>query len=375
MVVIGVIATAIAIPVALIIPWFPSKGSIQAGNVRTLYDVLLIATVPIFVLVETVVLFSVWKFRMRPGQEEMDGPPIHGNTRLEVVWTAVPAILIISLCTYAYTVLRSNEDSKKGEMTVNVTTRQFAFEFSYPVSPGKQVVSPVLYLPNDRPVVFRLRSLDVIHSFFVPNFSEKLDAVPGIVTTLRVTPNTLGTFPVECTELCGAGHAFMRTAVHVLTPAAFNSWLAAQKPGGVPPIGIPGPTEGQPGVPGAASTPTTTPPASSSGSSSTTAPSTATGKALFASAGCAACHTLAAAGATGTVGPNLDTRLKSDCATPTSKRERGATLTACIDTAIINPYKYIPTGYSAGIMPATFGKTLSASQIQALVTFLATMAK
>src|SRR6476659_10832630 len=146
MVVIGVIATAIAIPIALIIPWFPAKGSIQAGNVRTLYDVLIIATVPIFVLVETVVLFSVWKFRMRPGQEEMDGPPIHGNTRLEVVWTAVPAMVIVALCTYAYTVLRSNEDSKSNEMTVNVTARQFAFEFSYPGAGGKQIVSPVLYL-------------------------------------------------------------------------------------------------------------------------------------------------------------------------------------------------------------------------------------
>ena len=87
---------------------------------------------PIFVLVETVVLFSVWKFRMRPGQEEMDGPPIHGNTRLEVVWTAVPAILIVSLCTYAYTVLRSNEANKANAMTVNVTARQFAFQFGYP---------------------------------------------------------------------------------------------------------------------------------------------------------------------------------------------------------------------------------------------------
>ena len=114
MVVIGVIASAIAIPLALIIPWFPSKGSVQAGNISTLYDVLLITTMPIFVLVETVVLFSVWKFRMRPGQEEMDGPPIHGNTRLEVVWTAVPAILIVSLCAYAYSVLRSNEDEQEG---------------------------------------------------------------------------------------------------------------------------------------------------------------------------------------------------------------------------------------------------------------------
>ena len=239
MVVIGVIASAIAIPLALIIPWFPSKGSVQAGNIRTLYDVLLITTIPIFVLVETVVLFSVWKFRMRPGQEEMDGPPIHGNTRLEVVWTAVPAILIVSLCGYAYSVLRTNEANKTNAMTVNVTTRQFAFEFSYPQSPGKQVVSSELYLPEGRPVVFKLRSLDVIHSFFVPNFSEKLDAVPGIVTTLRVTPDALGTYPVECTELCGAGHSLMRSSAHVLTAAAFASWLKSQPINGAPPIGTP----------------------------------------------------------------------------------------------------------------------------------------
>src|SRR5436853_5424541 len=99
MLAIGVIVTAIGIPLALIIPWFPSDGSVQSHNIRTLYDVLLIATVPIFVLVETVVLYSVWKFRMKPGEEEKDGPPIHGNTRLEVVWTAIPAVLIIGLCT------------------------------------------------------------------------------------------------------------------------------------------------------------------------------------------------------------------------------------------------------------------------------------
>src|SRR2546430_1617734 len=146
MVLIGVIACAIGIPVALAIPWFPSDASRQAHNIHTLYDVLLIASVPVFVLVETVVLFSVWKFRMRPGQENEDGPPIHGNTRLEVVWTAVPAILIVSLCTYAYTVLRSNEDSKKNERTVYVTERQFAFEFSYPQPNGKAIVSSQLYL-------------------------------------------------------------------------------------------------------------------------------------------------------------------------------------------------------------------------------------
>ena len=384
MVVIGVIATAIVIPLALIVPWFPTKGSVQAGNVRTLYTVLLIATVPIFVLVETVVLFSVWKFRMRPGQEEMDGPPIHGNTRLEVVWTAVPAILIVSLCAYAYSVLRSNEDSKKGEMTVNVTTRQFAFEFSYPISPGKQVVSPVLYLAKDKPVVFRLRSLDVIHSFFVPSFSEKLDAVPGIVTTLRVTPNRIGTYPVECTELCGAGHSLMRSSVHVVSDAAFASWLKSQPINGPPPVGTPPPNviQAVPGyavVPGAgssSSSPSTSSSSPSSSSSSASSTSAAAGKAVFTgSAGCSGCHTLAAAGATGTVGPDLDVRLRTDCASPASEKVRGTTLKQCIETAITNPYKWLPSGYSAGIMPSNFAQRLTQNEVQALVNFLASAAK
>ncbi len=374
------IGTAILLPIALVIHWFPADASKQAHNDRILYDVLLIASVPIFVIVESVVLYSVWNFRMRPGEEDKDGPPIHGNTRLEVVWTAAPALLIVGLCIYAYTVLRSNEKTIPSERLINVTERQFAFEFSYPMDHGKQyVVSPVLYLPNNKPVLFHIRSLDVIHSFFVPDFSQKIDAVPGITTDLHVTPTRIGTYPVECTELCGAGHAFMRTAVHVLTPTAFNSWLAAQKPGGPPPIGIPGPTEVQPGVPGAPSTASSTSSASTSSSTpsgaSSGASAAAAGKAAFASAGCAACHTLAAAGATGTVGPNLDVRLKSDCASAASKKVRGATLDQCIHTAITDPYKFIPSGFRAGIMPATFAKTLSATQIQALVTFLATMAK
>jgi cytochrome c oxidase subunit 2 len=365
MVVIGVIATAIGIPVALAIPWFPSEASKQAGNVRTLYDVLLIASVPIFVLVETVVLFSVWKFRMRPGQEEMDGPPIHGNTRLEVAWTAGPAILIVSLCTYAYTVLRSNEDSKRNEMTINVTARQFAFEFSYPEAGGKSVVSPVLYLAKDQPVVFKLHALDVIHSFFVPNFSEKLDAVPGITTTLRVTPTKLGSYPAECTELCGPGHSLMRAPVRVVTPAAFQAWLRSQKPNGAPPVGIPPPNAAAAGIPGAG---TAAPSTSSSGSGSST--SAAAGKAVFTgSAGCSSCHTLAAAGATGTVGPNLGT------AVVPSAKKAGMALKPFIMESIEKPNAFIAPGFRPNVMPQTFSQTLTPSQIQALVNFIASVTK
>ena len=131
-------------------------------------------------------------------------------------------------------------------MTVNVTERQFAFEFSYPQAGGKQSSPPSCTCPRASRSCSSSRSLDVIHSFFVPEFSEKLDAVPGITTTLRVTPTRLGTYPAECTELCGAGHSLMRATVHVVSPARFQTWLAPQKPNGPPPLGTPPPAAADP---------------------------------------------------------------------------------------------------------------------------------
>ena len=427
MLVFGTGATAVGIWIVLAIHWFPTDASQQAKRTRILYDVLLIASVPIFVLVVTVIGFSVWWYRMRPGEELIDGPPIHGNTRLEVIWTIAPAILIVGLVAYSVTVLYANEAKKPNAITVDVTARQWAFEFAYPQPGDKAVYSPFLYLPNGRPVVFKIRSLDVIHSFFVPEFSQKIDAVPGITTTLRVTPTKRGTYTVECTELCGAGHALMRSTAYVLTPALFATWMHKQPvqprsasgvpPGAVTPAPVPGvPTGLPPGVatpappsgttttaatpstPSTPSTTSTTPsttsttPSTTSTTPSTTtaAPSTtsttqataggatspAAGKAIFTGIGtCASCHTLAAAGSTGTIGPDLTTRLASDCATPASKKVRGTTLKACIDKAIIDPYAYIPTGYTRGIMPSTFAATLGTTKIDALVNFLASVTK
>jgi mono/diheme cytochrome c family protein len=108
----------------------------------------------------------------------------------------------------------------------------------------------------------------------------------------------------------------------------------------------------------------------------TVQPTAAVGKTIFTGVGgCGSCHTLAAAGTTGTVGPNLDQRLKTDCASPQSQSIRGTTLDKCIHTAIVDPYAYIPSGYAKGIMPDTFSKTLSPSQIQALVAFLSSAVK
>src|SRR5215217_9703869 len=154
MLVIGAIAAAGGIALALLIDWFPTAASRQAGPIDTLWDVLLIVSVPIFVLVQTVVLYSVWKFRMRPGEELKDGPPIHGNTTLEVIWTAVPAILLVGLCSYAYVVLTQIERRPAHEMVVNVTAQQFAWSFEYPgAGPGgKSITSDQLYLAKGRPV-------------------------------------------------------------------------------------------------------------------------------------------------------------------------------------------------------------------------------
>jgi cytochrome c oxidase subunit 2 len=250
-VILGVIWCAILIAVGLTIPWFPTQASVQAGRIHTVYKILIIACTPIFCAVTSVIAYCVWQFRMRPGQEDMDGPPIHGNTRLEVMWTATPAVLIVGLCIYAFAVLHTNENSQKGEMVVNVTERQFAFEFSYRNAKQQVVVSPTLVLPDHVPVVFHIRSLDVIHSFFVPNFSEKIDAVPGITTTLRVTPTALGHFPAECTELCGAGHSLMRAPAEVVTKATFATWLAGLNPSAPPPIGLPPSSSCEQGEPGA----------------------------------------------------------------------------------------------------------------------------
>lgn len=231
MLVIGAIASAIGIAVALAIDWFPKAGSTQADDIDTLFDVLLIASVPIFVLVEVVVLFSVWKFRMRPGQELEDGAPIHGNTMLEVIWTTIPALILVGLCAYAYVVLGDIEEKKPNTMVVNVTGEQFTWTFQYPGENGSKAVrSNQLYLPANQPVEFKVRSKDVIHDFWVPEFRMKIDAVPGITTEYRIT-TTADTrdYPVVCAELCGLGHATMRQTAHVLSESDFDSWMARKR--------------------------------------------------------------------------------------------------------------------------------------------------
>jgi cytochrome c oxidase subunit II len=230
MMVAAVIAAALGVALALLIDWFPTVAAEKVDRIDTFWDVLLLISVPIFVLVTTVVVYCVITFRMRPGQELMDGPPVHGNTKLEIIWTAIPAILLVSLCAYAYALLSDVEKSEKGKMVVQVTGEQFAWHYRYPQGPGgKPVTSNVLKVPEGKQIEFQIRANDVLHDFWVPAFRLKVDAVPGIKTRIRVRPKRLGTYPVVCAELCGLGHALMRSSVTVVPDSEFRAWLDQQQ--------------------------------------------------------------------------------------------------------------------------------------------------
>jgi len=201
---------------------------------------------------------------------------------------------------------------------VKVKAVQFAWSFTYPN--GKSYGS--LTLPKGRHVKLDITAQDVIHSFWVPEFSQKQDAVPGQHNTLVITPTRTGTFPVICTELCGLGHALMRSHVDVVEPGKFAAFM---KHGGQ--------NAGSPGL------------------------------AVYQQQGCGGCHTYKPAGSTGKVGPDLD-----DLQAEAQKAGRGP-LDAFIRESIVDPAAYLAPGYPDA-MPHIFGTQIPKDQLDQLVQYL-----
>ena len=225
MVLIGV---AVGIGTALIayfIPWLPARGSEEAVAIDRVFWFTTFICLGIFALVAAVSVYAGLKFRAGPDDPE-DGSPIHGHTGLEIVWTAVPAVLVTSIALFSSIELLGIEDLPDDHRTGDVTAVQFTWTFTYP---DLDVTSAELVLPTGEPVELRIRSKDVIHSFWVPEWRVKQDAVPGVTTTVAVTPTKRGTFPVVCTELCGVGHAGMRVRARVVSPEEFERWADEQK--------------------------------------------------------------------------------------------------------------------------------------------------
>jgi len=323
LVVFGLIAAAIATAVALGFHWLVVPASRQAGRIFFLYWLATGISILVFSVVTSVLVYSIIHFRAAP-DDMSDGPPIHGNTRLEIIWTLVPTVLVIVVGVASAIVLSKNSDAGTNPLIVNVTAEQFEWQFTYPHQGN--VTAAELRLPVDRTVKLVMTTRDVIHSFWVPEFAQKQDVVPGITTTLVITPDRLGTYPVICTELCGLGHALMRSEAIVMQPAAFDAWAKST-------------------------------------ASAVSGGGAAAGKAVFAAQGCGACHTFKAAGATGKVGPDLDTAIVKDA------QLAGLSVPDFIRQSITDPNAYISPGFPKNVMPGNFG-SLPKSQLDALVNYL-----
>ena len=216
-------ATAVISAVMLQIRWDGVQGSTAAPKIDTLLDVMIVLSSFVFSLVMTMLVYALWTFRAKPG-DEGDGEPIHGNTRLEVAWTVIPTVIVLFGAGYSWATLHNIEERHPGYMNVNVYSQQYAWSFTYP-GPDK-FSRGVLHVPVDRQVVFSMHALDVIHSFWVPEWRIKKDNVPGITTQAVVTPDRLGTYQLICTELCGFGHSTMRAIVVVESRQDFQKWLS-----------------------------------------------------------------------------------------------------------------------------------------------------
>jgi cytochrome c oxidase subunit 2 len=320
MLLIGVLVGAAVGVVAYFVPWLPTAAAEEAGPIDDVYTFVTIISVVIFALVAAVTIYAGWRFRAGPDDQE-DGLPIHGHTGLEIVWTAIPFVLVTAISVYSGIVLTQIEDIPDEHRIVEVTSQQFAWSFHYPES---DITSGELVLPVGEPVELKMNARDVIHSFWVPEWRVKQDNVPGVETRLVVTPSLEGTFPVVCTELCGLGHATMRARAVVLDQAGFERWTREQEQA-----------------------------AAGAGAGG------ADGAAIFNAEGCGSCHTLAEAGSQGQVGPNLDEALQGED-------------TDFIRESIANPNAQVAEGYQPNVMPEDYDERLSDVQLDALVEYLAT---
>lgn len=222
----------------------------------------------IFIVVESLLVFTIFRFRRRPGQEGLP-KQVHGNTPLEIGWTLVPLLIVIAIAFPSIrTTFALKRPAAKDAIQITVVGKQWWWKFEYPQY--GVVTANELHLPLGRMANLHLTSDNVIHSFWVPRLMGKRDLVPGRGQYLWFTPEKTGWFDGQCAELCGASHANMRMRVKIDTPQEFRAWIASQKK--------PADTR-----------------------------MTAPGFQLFMRTGCIACHTISFPGspARADIGPNL----------------------------------------------------------------------
>ena len=306
----------------------PPLASVQGIIIDWLFGLHLKLIVFLFALVIVFMMYSVIVFRRKAG-EIGDGMHIHGNTTLEIVWTVVPTIVVVVVGYLGVVTLRDVTASSPDEMVVEVTSTQWNWTFDYP---QQGVTSTDLVLPLNRAVRFDVTATDVIHSFWVPEFRVKQDAVPGAINVLRVTPNVIGDYKVRCAELCGLGHAFMLADVRVVSDSDFKEWVVAET-----------------ALSAALETPE------------------ARGEQLYLTQGCQACHSL---DGTVVVGPSWKNIFGSK-----ENLDDGSEVIVDEDyirNSILNPGDQIVEGFQ-NVMPSNFGEILSEQEVDDLIAFIRTL--
>src|SRR5437868_9270120 len=239
--------------------WLPVGASDATGFIDHQFTLTFLSMGVVFLAAQLGLGYIVWRYRQTP-----KSPPVaysHGNTTLELTWTVLTAILFIGLNVMGSRVWASQrfDPPEAGSVPVEVTGMQFAWYFRYPGPDGKfggtkpdlidpstgneaaigldtddpaskdDLVGGIMYVPVNREVDLRLRAIDVIHSFFVPSFRFKQDAVPGLIVHMHFTPTEIGDYEIACAELCGLGHYKMHGIVKVVAQEDFDKWIASKE--------------------------------------------------------------------------------------------------------------------------------------------------
>lgn len=299
----------------------PSPASAQAGPIDTMFQSHFIMMAILFAMIMVIMLYSVAVFRRRPNDTE-DGPHIHGNTGLEIAWTVIPTLVVIGFGVYGTVILGDITRQQDNEMTVTVTSQQWAWGFEYPEA---DVRSGRLVLPVNQPVLLELQSLDVLHSFWVPEFRVKQDLVPGTVNNLRITPTEIGSYRLRCAEICGSGHAGMLADVEVVSQADFEQFLI-----------------------------------DSAFRYSDLSPE-ARGEQFYTDLGCNGCHSLDGSAGVGPTwqGVYLREELLTDGTTVIANDEY-------LRNSILNPNDQIVQGYNANVMPQNYAERIAELEAEIL---------
>lgn len=195
----------------------------DAKRADELWDITFAIAVAIFFIVELLLIFTIVRFRARPGREAKQ---FHGNTKVEVILTVIPALILAALAVPTVQTIFDLSKRPDGALDVKVTARQFWWEYEYKDS--GVITANEMYIPVDTPVYLTLQGEDVIHSFWVPKLAGKQDVVPGRTNQLTIQADDPGTYWGQCTEYCGLSHANMRLRVIATPQAEFEQWLSEQ---------------------------------------------------------------------------------------------------------------------------------------------------